>query len=87
MDLNKYADIGSELAKDMNKAAANMFGVDVAYFRSIPNENSEDVIYMNYTLLNVEDCPKNLKVMFQDAGYLAGDYTITLYEMNYNVPV
>lgn len=87
VDLNKYAETGSELAKDMNKAAANMFGVDVAYFRSIPNENSEDVIYMNYTLLNVEDCPKNLKVMFQDAGYLAGDYTITLYEMNYNVPV
>lgn len=85
--LDKIAETGSSLATGMNKAAADMFGVDALYFRSIPNKNAEDVIFMNYTLYNVDDCPKNIKVMFQDANYLAGDYTITLYEMNYNVPV
>lgn len=86
-DINKGAEMGSSLVSGMNQAVTEMFGVNVAYFRAVPNKNSTDFIYMNYTLLNVDECPTEIKLLFKDAGYAAGDYSVNFYEMNYNVPL
>ena len=54
---------------DMNMAALDMYGVDVLWFRSVPQLRSSDVIFQSYTLHNVEQCPLKTKVMYTDTNY------------------
>ena len=57
------------------------------YFRATPNMNSEEVIFQEYTLYNVEDCGHQLMVMLMDNSYQGGDYTIGLFGIEYqNIP-
>ena len=53
------------------------------YFRATPNLNSEEVIFQEYTLYNVEDCGHQLTVMLIDNSYQGGDYTIGLFGIEY----
>lgn len=54
---------------DMNMAALDMYGVDVLWFRAVPQLRSSDVIFQSYTLHNVEQCPLKTKVMYTDTNY------------------
>lgn len=63
---SKYAN--TTLSK-LNEAALEKYGVDVMWFRSIPQKRSTDVIFQTYTLHNVEECPLNIKVMYSDSSY------------------
>ena len=68
INVNKLGSvIGNVLA--LNSAASNMYGVPVKWFRSIPQDRSKDVLFMEWTLYNVEDCPLNLNVIHNDASY------------------
>ena len=67
----------------MNQALVNMYGIDVLWFRSIPQKRSEDVIFQAYTLHNVESCPLELKVIYNDTSYDDAALTFTLSGIDY----
>lgn len=67
----------------MNQALVDMYGIDVMWFRSIPQKRSEDVIFQTYTLHNVESCPIELKVIYSDTSYDDAALTFTLNGIDY----
>lgn len=86
LNLNKLGNlIGTSLA--LNSAAANMYGVNVKWFRSIPQERSKDVLFLEWTLYNVEDCPLNLNVIHTDSGYDEAALTYNMMGIEYNIPL
>lgn len=77
--------VGNVLA--LNSVASNMYGVPVKWFRSIPQERSKDVIFMEWTLYNVEDCPLNLNVIYNDSGYDEATLTYNMMGIEYSIPL
>ena len=86
INLNKLNSlVGTTLA--LNSAVANIYGVDVKWFRSIPQERSKDVLFLEWTLYNVEDCPLNLRVIYNDSGYDEASLTYNMMGIEYNIPL
>lgn len=77
--------VGNVLA--LNSVASNMYGVAVKWFRSIPQERSKDVLFMEWTLYNVEDCPLNLNVIYNDSGYDEAALTYNMMGIEYSIPL
>ena len=71
----------------LNSAASNMYGVAVKWFRSIPQERSKDVIFLEWTLYNVEDCPLNLNVIYDDSNYDEASLTYNMMGIEYSIPL
>lgn len=87
IDQNKIATNYGAVVNNLNSAVASIYGVDVLYFRATPSKNGEDVIFQDYTLVDVEPCPETLKVMLSNNDYAQGDYAIDIYQLNYNIPI
>ena len=85
--VKKMMDIGGKMNDMLNKDVVKKFGVEVVYWRALPHKNSADVIFQDYTLLDVEDCPTTLNVIFSDQAYNQGDMGVSIYELGYNVPL
>lgn len=86
INLNKLNSlVGTTLA--LNSAVANIYGVDVKWFRSIPQERSKDILFLEWTLYNVEDCPLNLRVIYNDSGYDEASLTYNMMGIEYNIPL
>lgn len=86
INVNKLGSvIGNVLA--LNSAASNMYGVPVKWFRSIPQDRSKDVLFMEWTLYNVEDCPLNLNVIHNDASYDEAALTYNMMGIEYSIPL
>lgn len=63
---------------DMNKSITAMVGLDAIWCRLLPYDNGEDVIVQEYTLHQYE-CPKNIKVVSNNANYNVGNFAIDLF--------
>lgn len=72
--------------QQLNQAISDTIGVDAAWCRAIPYENSEDVIFGEYTLLNV-DCPKMIKAVVNNSDYNPGNLKVDLFGTDYEQPL
>lgn len=59
----------NNVLSQINAAALEQYGVDVLWFRAIPQKRSTDVLFQTYTLHNVEPCPLEMKAMYTDTSY------------------
>ena len=76
-----------ELALHLNAAAAETAGIEVMWFRAIPDKRSQDVIFQSYTLFGVEDCPLTFKAIYSDAGYDDATISYNIMGIEYQVPL
>lgn len=86
INLNKLNSL-LETTLALNSAVANIYGVDVKWFRTIPQERSKDILFLEWTLYNVEDCPLNLRVIYNDSGYDEASLTYNMMGIEYNIPL
>lgn len=77
----------AEMQFQINQAATRMLGAEVIWFRALPHENGEDVIFQAYTLYNVEDCPTSIRMHIMNAEYDASSYEVDFFGINYNFPL
>ena len=85
IDINKTILSFYETAKSLNTMVSDAVGIDAMWMRSIPHEKSEDVVFHEYTLLDV-DCPKKVRVVTTNSGYNPGNFNIDLFGINYEAP-
>jgi uncharacterized LabA/DUF88 family protein len=81
----------------LNNAVNQLIGYEVRWFRAVPQIRSQDVIFQEWTLFNVEDTPKCLKVVLPDGSvdfsikgddvYLATDLIKGSYENLYDIAI
>lgn len=71
--------------QNINKSIADVVGVDLLYFRAIPHENGESVIFHEYTLLDV-DCEKQIKGVVKNPDYGNG-IEVDLFGVKYDSPL
>ena len=72
---------------DLNKTIAETMGVDVMWFRAIPDKKNSDIIFQTYTLYGVEDCPLTFKAMYSDTGYDDAALTYNIMGISYAIPM
>ena len=82
MDFNQIAQSLYGLVQNINTTISNTVGLDVLWFRAIPADKSEDVIFQEYTLLNVE-CGRELKAVANKTDYNPGALTVDLFGVSY----
>ena len=86
LDLNQMAQSFYSMFQQLNQTAVEMVGLDVKWCRSVPYENSEDVILQEYTLLNVE-CPKDILIVTSKTDYNPGALQVDFFGINYEAPL
>lgn len=70
----------------MNSVANKMFGIDARWFRAVPQGRSADVIFQEYTLSCVEECPLCIKVIVPDGTFPDSKYQFDLMGLEYEIP-
>ena len=86
IDLNQTLMSFVEMYKQLNQTASEIGGIDTHWMRAIPHENSEDVIFHEYTLHDVE-CPKVVRVVATNSSYNPGNFNIDYFGINYEAPL
>ena len=71
----------------LNSAINQMIGYEVRWFRAVPQQRSQDVIFQEYTLFNVEDTPLCIKVVLPDGNFPDSKYNYDLMGLEYEVPL
>lgn len=71
----------------LNSAVSNIYGVDVKWFRAIPQERSKDVLFLEWTLYNVESCPLSIKAIYNDTNYDDAALTYNMMGIEYAIPL
>ena len=77
----------NSITASLNTSIANTMGVEVMWFRLIPDKRNQDVIFQSYTLFGVEDCPLKFNVMYADSGYDDAAITYNIMGLEYSVPL
>lgn len=70
----------------LNTVVNQLIGYDARWFRAVPQQRSKDVIFLEYTLSNVEDCPVELKVVLGSGMPPDSKYNFDLMGLEYDVP-
>lgn len=86
IDLNAIAQSFTPIINQLNSLATQTVGLEVHWMRAIPHEKSEDVIFHEYTLHDVE-CPRVIKVVTSNSSYNPGNFTIDYFGINYEAPL
>ena len=60
------ANYANTTLSSLNDAVVDIIGVDVLWFRAKPDKANQDVIFQNYTLYGVEDCPLKIKAIYSE---------------------
>jgi len=71
----------------LNNVANKMLGIEVRWFRAIPQQRSKDVIFQEYTLSCVEDTPLCIKVVLPNGDFPDSKYNFDLMGLEYNIPL
>ena len=85
-------DLNSKIAaalKDynaINSVVNTLIGYDFKWFRAVPQQRSKDVIFQEYTLSNVEECPLTVKGVVPNGTVPDSKYTYDLMGLEYEVP-
>lgn len=77
----------NSITAGLNASVANTMGVEVMWFRLIPDKRNQDVIFQSYTLFGVEDCPLKFNVMYADSGYDDAAITYNIMGLEYSIPL
>ncbi|MEG1142578.1 MAG: hypothetical protein RSE41_09075, partial [Clostridia bacterium] len=72
---------------DLNYMANIMTGLDVKWFRAVPEQYSKDVIFQEYTLSNVDSTPICIKVVVPNGQFPDSKYNYDLMGLEYDVPL
>ena len=75
----------ANIAKQLSLMVNNTFGVEVEYFRSVPQERSKDVVLKEWTLYNA-DPGKCIKVVVPDNKFPDSKINYNLMGMDFEVP-
>ena len=70
----------------LNYVANEMFGYETKWFRAVPQQRSKDVIFQEYTLSNVEECPLAIKAVIGSNMPPDSAYNFDLMGLEYQVP-
>jgi hypothetical protein len=84
-DVNKLAKALSDYLA-INSAANSLFGYNFKWFRAVPQQRSKDVIFQEYTLYNVDECPLDIKAIIPGGTMPDSKYTYDLMGLEYEVP-
>jgi len=71
----------------LNSTANKMFGIDARWFRAIPQQRGQDVMFKEYTLSNVAEEPVCIKVLLPDGNFPDSQYNYDLMGLEYEVPL
>lgn len=80
-------DFANSIYKELNKSISDTMGVEVMWFRAIPDKKNSDVIFQTYTLYGVEDCPLIFNAMYSDTGYDDAALTYNIMGISYAIPM
>ena len=81
------ANYANTTLSSLNDAVVDIIGVDVLWFRAKPDKANQDVIFQNYTLYGVEDCPLKIKAIYSDNNYDDAAITFQIMGLSYAVPL
>lgn len=85
-DINSLLPLAQEY-NALNNALNQLIGYEVRWFRAVPQVRSQDVIFQEWTLFNVEDEPKCIKVVLPDGNFPDSKYNYDLFGLEYEVPL
>lgn len=85
-DVNNLTSAAQNYAA-MNILANQLFGYDFKWFRAIPQQRSKDVIFQEYTLYNVEECPLDIKAVVPNGQFPDSKYNYDLMGLEYEIPL
>ena len=71
----------------LNNVISNMYGVKVKWFRAAPVDRAKDVIFQEYTLMNVADCGFDINVIYDDTGYDEAALQYNMMGIQYQIPL
>lgn len=71
----------------LNTVISNMYGVVVKWFRAAPVDRAIDVIFQEYTLMNVTDCGFDVNVIYDDTGYDEAALQYNMMGIQYQIPL
>lgn len=71
----------------LNYVANKLIGMDVKWFRAVPQQRAKDVIFQEYTLSNVEDTPICMKVVLPNGQFPDSKYNYDLMGLSYEIPL
>lgn len=74
-----------KLQKDLSFAMNNLHGHEVTYFQAIPDRRSQDIIYNEYSLSNVNQ-PKCIKVMVPNNEFPDNKFNFNPYGIDFEIP-
>lgn len=77
---NALASVG--IWEKMSKSIFDRFGWPVVYFKCDPVEQSRDVVFKEYSLLEVREC-KQIKVVIPDNDFGSGDFQFTEFDIDF----
>ena len=81
------AEFANSFLANLNSMVAETVGVDVIWFRAMPDKRSQDVIFQSYTLYGVEDCPLRFRAVYMDNSYDDAALTFNIMGLEYAVPL
>ena len=84
-DVNKMT-IALQDYNAINIVINEMLGYEFKWFRAVPQQRSKDVIFQEYTLSNVEQCPIDIKAVIPAGAIPDSKYTYDLMGLEYEVP-
>lgn len=76
-----------DLYTNLNKVVNDIVGIKVKWFRAIPVKEQQDVLFMTYTLSNVEECPLEINAVLPSGTYNDSQYTYDMMGLEYEVPL
>jgi hypothetical protein len=91
-DTNSTFNVNSILSAVQSYTALNyvvnkLVGMDVKWFRAIPQQRAKDVIFQEFTLSNVEETPLCVKVVLPNGNFPDSKYNYDLMGLEYEVPL
>jgi len=76
-----------QLYTKINFAVNQLIGMEVRWFRAVPQQRAQDVISQEYTLSCVEDTPLCLRVVLPNGDFPDSKYNYDLMGLEYEVPL
>jgi hypothetical protein len=76
-----------QLYTKINFAVNQLIGMEVRWFRAVPQQRAQDVIFQEYTLSCVEDTPLCLRVVLPNGDFPDSAYNYDLMGLEYEVPL
>jgi len=77
----------AQMYTNLNLVVNNLIGMDTRWFRAVPQQRAQDVIFQTYTLHDVEDTPLCVKVVLPDGNFPDSKYNYDLMGLEYEVPL